>query len=70
MAPPTMSSTPASAHRQREGERRPLSDLTLHPHASAVQLDELPRESQPETDALERPGALLRLDYLSSQTFL
>src|SRR5437773_8911544 len=38
--------------REREGERGALADLALHPDLAAVQLDELPRERQPEARAL------------------
>src|ERR1700730_5681143 len=42
----------ATAHREREGERRAGPQLTLHPDPSAVELDELPGEGQPEPRAL------------------
>src|SRR5215471_9364113 len=38
--------------RQREGEGRPLPNLALHPDLAAVQLDELPTQSQSESSAL------------------
>src|SRR5438309_1218573 len=37
----------ATAHRNRERERRAHAWLTLHPDTSAMELDELPAESQP-----------------------
>src|SRR5262245_37672946 len=44
-------------HRQREREGRARAEVTLHPDASAVQLDELAAEREPEPGAL---GLLLR----------
>src|SRR2546421_9264323 len=41
----------AKAHRHRKRERRPLPDLTLHPDPSAVKLDKLPAQRQPESRA-------------------
>src|SRR5215471_10025979 len=38
--------------RQAEGERRAHSQLALHPDPAAVQLDELPTQSQPQPRAL------------------
>src|SRR5215475_3106501 len=46
----------ATAHRQREGERRAQSLLTLHPDPPAVQLDELPTQSQPQASAFHLLG--------------
>src|SRR5438552_7346145 len=43
--------------RQRERERRACADLALHPDLSAMELDELPRESQPEPGAFLLGGA-------------
>src|SRR4030095_2181784 len=40
------------SERQRERERRALADLTLHPDPTAVQLDELARQGEPEPGAL------------------
>src|SRR5947207_2818612 len=45
----------AMAHRQRERERRPGPDLTLHPDPAAMQLDKFPAQRQPEA----RPFRLL-----------
>src|SRR5262245_59211730 len=42
----------AMIHRNRERERRPHSDLTLHPDPAPVQLDELPTQGQPQPRAL------------------
>src|SRR5262245_2147649 len=41
------------AHRNRERERRTSSDLALHPDPSTMQLDELPRQCQPQARALD-----------------
>src|SRR5437899_5131907 len=43
----------AAAHRQRERERRADAHLALHPDLSAVQLDKLARERQPEPRAFD-----------------
>src|SRR5262245_32291482 len=40
------------AHRNRKGEHRAHSHLALDPDPSAVKLDELPRQSEPEPGAL------------------
>src|SRR2546427_658133 len=43
------------ADRKREAEGAPRPRLALHPQATAVQLDEPPRQRQPEPGALAAP---------------
>src|SRR5215831_5952368 len=42
----------ATAHRQREGERRTRTHHALHPDPAPVQLHELPTQGQPQPGAL------------------
>src|SRR5262249_27813443 len=42
-----------SRHRQRESEGRPPAYLALHPDPSAMQLNELPGQGQPEPGPLD-----------------
>src|SRR5262245_54235135 len=51
--PPCSSSLLATAHRQRERERRALAHLTLHPDPPAVQLNELARQRQTQSGPLD-----------------
>src|SRR5262245_11837946 len=46
----------AMTRRQRKRERRALTHLALHPDPAAVQLDELPRQRQPEPRAFDLLG--------------
>src|SRR5262244_570517 len=45
----------ATTHRHRERERRALPNLALDPDLAAVQLDEFPRQCQPQSRALDLP---------------
>src|SRR5213592_4477359 len=47
-----------SIERERERERGALADLALYPDLAAVQLDELPREREPEARALVLLGVV------------
>src|SRR5215510_11405909 len=43
----------AAADWHRERERRAMSDLTRHPDLAAMQLDELPRQGQPQSGTFD-----------------
>src|SRR5262249_17892127 len=49
---PSSSSSFATAHRQREAERRTNPYLALHPNLATVQLHELPTQGEPQPSAL------------------
>src|SRR5262245_37963613 len=52
----------ATAHRQRERERRTGAQLALHPDPPPVQLDKLPAQGQSQPSAL---NLLVRGPYLT-----